>query len=463
MSVRTHTYIAPSELRDSPTMSAANAAQAATDAGRTIAKFTVGDIAVADKPTKEEKAGWMRELEEAAKANPKDAKYQTVPEDTDAGKPNVDSYATGKGTDGFRAAAAFKFSEETGVDMEAKNVAVGTGAKGVLAAIGSYFKPGEEVIMAGPGWPTNFDVLTPGVKIIEVDTNGRGLISPEQLSEVLKEHPNAKGLLINTPNNPTGAMYDDAERAALMKVIRNEASKDMIAILDNPYGKILFSGDIPKRSDDEKALFAEGRAVEVRSVSKEYGLAGRRVGWMLTKNDGLIKQMGKWNSGRGGLDSQAQNTAQSAILFGDKYVERNRQGLAEKRDIMVKGIGELQNATMETPPATIYAWVDFKGLKGKAVPAELTLEGKEGFIIEKPADALKFLVEAANIVAVPGEPFYAPGSSAAGEDWHFRMGFSGAKQTLEKAMADLKAAEGQLKDPKRHNKGDEGQSTAVGA
>lgn len=440
--VTINTHIVGSQLRSSPTMSAGKAADPARAAKRPLLTFTVGDIV--EKPSHDEMLKWAMQMDGVAKTTNDAAEKIRMSKEQ-----NVLKYAGSLGTDGLRAAAAFRFSEDSGMETAAGDIGVGTGAKGALAAVGSYFQPGDEVIMASPGWPTNFDVFSAGVKIVEVDTQGRGLVSPEQLEAVLKKHPRAKGILINTPNNPTGAAYDAAEREALMGVVKNHAPKDFLMIMDNPYGKIVFEGGPVARSAVEKELFAGGRIAEIRSMSKEYGLAGIRVGYVVSKNKDIIAQVGKWNENKGGLSAAEQNIAQAALMFGDDYIQKNVNDLRAKRDAIVAGLKTLKTATVENPPGAIYVWPDFKALKGKAVPAELTLEGKEGFVINTPADAQRYLIEAANIVAVPGTPFYAPGSPLAADDWHFRLCYSGSQQDISKAIQNLQAAEAKLKDPER--------------
>lgn len=419
-------YIAPSELRSSPTMSAKKGVVL-----KGKVDLTIGDIF--EKPKPKEIAEWESELISKAKEFPNDKKYHM--------DNNIYGYAGSLGTDGLLAAAAFKFSEDSGIAVESKNIAVGTGAKGALNAVASKFKAGDVVFMASPGWPTNFDIFPAGVKIIEVDTNGRGLIDHQQLEQLFDKYPEAKGMLINSPSNPTGEVYSAVEREELMGVIKGKAPKDFLAILDNPYGKIVYGGEPPLRGDIEKQLFESGNIAEVRSMSKEYGMAGLRVGYAVSKNENIIAQVGKWNESKGGLTAITQNLAQATLMEGDEYIKRNVEDLREKRKAMIDGIKELEGfASMKEPKGAIYGWVDFTGLANRMLKDTTTTIGST------PDGVKNFLINEAKIVGISGKPFYAPEQDeskaldAANTDNHFRLCFSSSLGKIQEAMVNLKAA-----------------------
>lgn len=171
------------------------------------------------------------------------------------------NYPPATGTPEFRAVAAHTFTEESGIEgVTANDVIVHSGGKGVLNLIGRQFEPGEQVLVAAPGWPTNYDFWNPGVKITEVDTDGRGLMTPEVLRQALNVNRTATAILINDPSNPTGARYSEEERAEIMSIIAEHRAKfdasfmrkPLRAIVDDPYGALNYDGTSMKRSAAEK-------------------------------------------------------------------------------------------------------------------------------------------------------------------------------------------------------------------
>lgn len=428
-------YIVPAELRSSPTMSAANYGKKVAATGREVIFLTVGDLFV--KPTEADLQGWSAELAADAKADPAAAHLRTV-----AAK-DAYKYADTLGAVGLRAAIAHCFTKDTGIEgVKETDIAVGTGAKGALNGVCAILRPGDKVILASPGWPTNFDMFPAGIRVVEVDTQGRGLIAPRVLKDVLAHHTDAKAILINAPSNPTGSNYTAEERAELMQVLQESVgNKEFLIILDDPYGKLVFDGQTLKRGETEKALFAAGKIAVMRSMSKEYGLAGARIGYVVSKRTEVIETVKRWNESKGGgISGPEQNVAQACLLYGDAFIARTIEDLRGKRAFLMKAVNELEFATMEEPRGTIYGWVDFKAIKGQTIPSGQTVSG-EALTIATPADLMTYLVEIAGVQGVGGTPFYAPGSPLAADDWHVRITFCGDKAELEKACAKLKQAE----------------------
>ena len=428
-------YVVPAELRSSPTMSAANYGKKVVATGRDVIFLTVGDLFV--KPTADELQGWCAQLEADAKANPQAAHLKTV------ATKDTYKYADTMGAVGLRAAIAHCFTKDTGIaGVKETEIAVGTGAKGALNGVCAVLKAGDKVILASPGWPTNFDMFPSGVKAVEVDTEGRGLIAPDALKDVLAAHCDAKAILINAPSNPTGSNYSAEERLQVMNVLKDAVgAKEFLIILDDPYGKLVFDGQTLLRGEDEKALFEAGKIVVMRSMSKEYGLAGARIGYAVSKNATVIETVKRWNESKGGgVSGPEQTIAHACLLYGDAFITRTIEDLRAKRAILMQTVAELRHATMEEPRGTIYGWVNFKGLKGATIPAGHTVSG-EALTLATPADLMTYLVEVAGLQGVGGTPFYAPGSPLAADDWHVRITFCGDKAELEKACAKLKQAE----------------------
>ncbi|MEJ0010395.1 MAG: pyridoxal phosphate-dependent aminotransferase [Alphaproteobacteria bacterium] len=449
-------YIKPPGVRASPTMGADALAKKARSLGIDILTYTLGDLF--PKPDEEKDiAGWLVQLKAAHKKDPANAIYAMWAKR---------SYAPPGGTEGLRAAAAYHFTRDTGITATADDVRAGHGGKGTLTAAFRDLekKEGRTVFLAGPGWPTNFDVFPTGTRIVEVATDGRGLMTVEQLKAKLAKYPNPDIILINAPSNPTGANYTPAEREALLALIASDkhAAKATV-VFDDPYGKLVFDekgydiATVLRRGPAEKALFEAGRLAVIRTASKEWGLADLRVGWIVTRNTALLTSVANCNSSEmGGVSGHDQDLLMAALHFGDSFIERTVAELREKRAMLIAGVAKLKFAGMEEPKATIYGWIDFSGLKDKFVPVsalrcEKALEvlndnerAKGGFTIRTPQDMMRYLAYVAGICPVQGTPFYAPEGALGKADWHVRFTFCGDKAELAEGIRRLQQAEALL-------------------
>lgn len=454
-------FVKPGGVRPSPTMSADQLAKKAQSLGIDIITFTLGDLE--PKPAEDEIEGWKQQLKDAEKANPEDVKFRRW---------NKQKYAPATGTEGFRAAAAFHHSKDTGIEVTADHVRVGNGGKGTLTATFRDLEKQESplVFVAAPGWPTNYDVFPKGTRIAEVDTDGRGLMTPAQLRAKLEKYPNPSIILINCPTNPTGENYTPEEREELLKVIKEagDLAKDTVVVFDDPYGRLVFDrepydiGTVLKRGPIEKELFDAGKVAVIRTTSKEWGMADTRVGWIVTKNTGLLATVGNAHaSEKGGISGRAQDEAMAALHFGDKFVEQTVAELKEKRQMLIEGASQLKYTSMEDPKGTIYGWPDFSALKGKFVPMSAVLteaarhsdvftdeeREKGGFTIKGSSDLMRYLGFVVGICPVEGQPFHAPGLELGKKDMHIRFTFCGDKQQLAEGIARLQQAEQHIGNP----------------
>lgn len=438
----THSYTVRAALRDSPTMSAAAMAAAAAARGRKVEIATIGDLF--PKPDAAEVQGWLAQLIAAAgeAANHGDPRFDLRPENKRF------AYSETTGLPSLRAAAAAAFATDTGMQAGPSEVMIGTGGKGALNGALQIFAPGDKVLLAAPGWPTNYDMFPAGVVLVEVATPD-GLVRAAHIQDFIRQHGEPAAVLINAPSNPTGANYTPAEREALCAVLREHTQRTLL-LSDDPYGKLVFglpggdSSQALRRGEHEQALFASARLAVFRTVSKEYGLAGLRVGFLITRHRDMLASLKQWNECKGGgMGVEDQLKAQAALMYGASFITRSVALLEKKRAILIAGIGGLTRAAMQPPQGTIYGWVDFAGLRGAKVPAASSETG-QAYVIDTPADMLRYLVHVAGVCGVSGAPFYAPDSPAAGQDWHVRISFCGEEAQLQQLVANLQAGEALL-------------------
>jgi aspartate aminotransferase len=455
-----YTYTKQPKNRRAATFAASGAAKK-LPADKNPINLTLGELDIS--PSEADLANWRAGAAQRAEAEPL---YKLTPT---GGKGR--NYPPGIGTESFRKVAAYIFSRDSGIeDVSAGDVIVGAGGKGILNGLGSSFAPGDQVLVAAPGWPTNYDFWRDGVQVVEADTNGRGLMTPDELRLSLHDHPGIKAVLINDPSNPTGARYDAAEREEIMKVL-NEArghNPSLVAIMDDPYGALNYDGTTLLRGEQEKKLFNDGGMAVVNSVSKVYGAPDLRVGYVVSKNKALLEQVELYNTNPQTVATvRDQNDAQLMLLFGDKFREETKGRMAARAQLLSELVKDIPGIKANTPKGAIYGWLDCSGLKGKVCPAELTLDKKE-IVIDSPSKVTEFFRQAALVGMVNGDSFYAPRADETGkktvEDkaWYARV-VLGDEAILRTAFERIAKAVGQLQEPQRQWAASLPRSAAAGA
>lgn len=439
--------------RNSPTMSAENAGKEATAKyGKNPVAATVGDLS--PKPTKDMIDGWKAQLREDAlkEENKDDPRYKLRDQNKD-----FYAYTTKSGLPCFQATAAWQFTRDTGMQATAADIGVGNGGKGTL--YGMFYNrldEGDVVFVGAPAWPSDFDMFPPGVRVVEIPTKD-GLLRAEDIQQALKHYPNPSVIMLNAPNNPTGANYTPEEREALFAAVA-AGTTDTLVVDDNPYGKLVLgtesydSHKVLQRGDQEKALFDAGRVAVVRTISKEYGLAGGRCGYVVTKERSvknepdrpaetsrkpILDALGAWNQNPGGgISADALELGQAAMIYGDKFIEKTVGELTTKSEMLYEGVQKLGAAgvKMNKSAGAMYGFVDFRGLKGMVVPPQMSETG-EAYTINTPADKDRFLVNVAEICSVPGVPFHAPGQQP--DQWGNRITFALNMPELERLVQNL--------------------------
>jgi len=218
----------------------------------------------------------------------KEALKKAVLSDT----PKMHGYMSNAGYPDVRAALAAKLQEESGVPVSAKHVIMECGAGGALnVALKTLLNPGEEVIIFAPYFAEYlFYIDNHGGKAVIVDTDHSTFQpDPQKLYDAIT--PRTKAVLINTPNNPSGAVYSRGtleKMAEMISLREKEFGTQICLISDEPYGKIVYDGvEVPPVF----SIFR--RAIIVNSFSKSLSLPGERIGFvavnpLMDNTDSLI-------------------------------------------------------------------------------------------------------------------------------------------------------------------------------
>ncbi len=298
-------------------------------------------------------------------------------------------YTPSEGSLELRQAVCEKLARENGLSYEPDSVLVSTGGKQVLYnGFQAVLDPGDEVLMMTPAWVSYpAQVQLAGGVVVPVTTRPEDGFLPTVEAVAAAITPRTKVLLLNSPSNPTGAVYPPQ---LVRELVELAAEHDLWVFTDELYEHLIYEGTFTPA-----ARFARDRTLVINGASKAYALTGWRIGYGAGPRD-LIKAMNRLQSQ---VTSNANALAQHAVVAAlnqvdatRAFIDRTLQAYRERRDVLVEGLNRLGLAT-PTPQGAFYVMADLTSIDPD--------EGKA---------ALR-LLEEARVAAVPGTDFLAPGQA----------------------------------------------------
>jgi len=289
-----------------------------------------------------------------------------------------------------------------------RNVIVTNGAKqGLYSVFQALCDPGDEVIVPSPAWVSfGEQIRLSGGRPVYVPTPG-GALDTEAIERAIT--PNTKAILVNTPNNPTGAVYS---REALSRVAVAAAERGLFLVVDESYNAIVFDGFRHERLFD--LCLDRERLITVRSFSKHYNMTGFRLGYVAA--DALfVSALERLQSHLcGNVCTFAQYGAMAALEMDGSAVEGRRVAIQRLRDMAHSLASEFLDCPR--PEGAFYL---FPNVSRYLKPGETS-------------DALAMaLLGEASVAVVPGEAFGAPG--------HLRISYTLPEAELREAFSLMRA------------------------
>jgi len=330
----------------------------------------------------------------------------------DAIKAGFTKYTPVSGIPELRKAIAAKLKAENGADYSPDQIIVSCGGKHSLYnAFQALCNPGDEVIIPAPYWVTYPEqVKMADAKPVFARTkerNGFRLLAKDIEEKLTKS---TKAVVLNSPNNPTGAVYEKSE---LKKIASIAVDNDLYVISDEVYECLVFEGrntSIASLGEDIKA-----RTVIVNAASKTYSMTGWRIGWAAGPPD-VVKAMSNLQSH---MTSNPNSIAQKAYLAGltgsQESVKRMAAEFRKRRDLVVKRLNGITGVCCARPQGAFYAFPNVTGcFRGS---------------IRNSMEFSMNLLEKARVAVVPGVDFGAEG--------HVRISYACSMETIEKGMDRL--------------------------
>lgn len=300
--------------------------------------------------------------------------------------------------------------------VSAAEVIISTGAKQVLAnAMLATLWPGDEVIMPAPYWTTYSDIvkMAEGKPLVIACSMAENFkLSPERLEAAIT--PRTRWLMLNSPSNPSGAIYSTEEIKALAAVLTRYTHVWVIA--DEIYEHLNF---VDFHSFVSATPEMAERTLIVNGVSKAYSMTGWRIGWGIGPV-ALIKAMGAVQGQvTSGACSIAQSAAYSALTGDQALLNTRREALLARRDKVVSALNAIGGIKCPSPDGAFYAFPNIED----AMKAG-------GFASD--ADFCAWLLDEAGVAIVPGRAFGLPG--------HARLSFAYSDVELDAGLKRIAAA-----------------------
>ncbi len=336
-------------------------------------------------------------------------------------------YTAVGGTAALKQAVVDKFKAENGLTYTPAEVIAGAGAKQLIFnAFFATLDEGDEVVVPAPYWVSYPDMIRlAGGKHVPVMTKreNRWILQPDELEAAIT--PRTRWVVLNSPSNPTGAVYSAAELKALTDVLLRHP--DVLVMADDIYEKVIYDGAFATPAAVEPALAA--RTLTINGVSKGFSMTGWRLGyaggpaWLVSAMEMLQSQ----STAHPSSISQAAGVA--ALKGGHDFMPGWLSVLAERRAVMMDMIARADGLEADAPEGAFYVFADCSGLFGRKTPS--------GERLATDLDVASYLLDAAHVGVVHGEAFGAPG--------HIRFAYAVDTEVLRAACARVVAAVAALK------------------
>ncbi|HTW50787.1 MAG TPA: pyridoxal phosphate-dependent aminotransferase [Stellaceae bacterium] len=323
----------------------------------------------------------------------------------------------------LKEAVAAKFKRENGLDYEPAQVSVSSGGKQVLYnAMVATLSPGDEVIIPAPYWVSypEMVLLADGNPVPVACPQNYGFkLRPEDLDAAIT--PKTKWLILNSPSNPTGAAYTEADLRAVADVLLKHPH--VWVMTDDMYEHLVYDDfEYKTIAQIEPRLYE--RTLTVNGVSKAYCMTGWRIGYGAGPKP-LIKAMGAIQSNSTANPCSISQAAAIEALNGPQdFIAPNNAKFKERRDLVVEALNKIPGLYCPRPEGAFYVYPSCAGLLGKKTPQREVIDSDEAFV--------KYLLAAEGVAVVHGDAFgLAP---------HFRISYATGTETLKEAMRRIERA-----------------------
>jgi aspartate aminotransferase len=329
-------------------------------------------------------------------------------------------YTAVDGTPELKAAVVGKFARENGLDYRTDQISVGAGGKQIIYnALMATLDPGDEVIIPAPYWVSYPDMTllaggTPVAVRCPEQTNFK--LQPDDLKQAIT--PRTKWLILNSPNNPTGAAYTAEELRGLTDVLLRHEHVWLLS--DDIYEHLVYD-DFQFVTPAALEPRLKDRCLTMNGVAKAYAMTGWRIGYAGGPPE-LIRSMAKIQSqSTTNPCSISQAAAVEALNGPQDFIPERALVFKRRRDLVVDMLNQAPGIRCHRPEGAFYVYPSCAGVIGRRTPDGAELADSEGFA--------RYLLEREGVAVVHGAAF--------GLDPYLRISYATATELLEEAGARI--------------------------
>ncbi|MBZ5671780.1 MAG: pyridoxal phosphate-dependent aminotransferase [Acidobacteriia bacterium] len=297
--------------------------------------------------------------------------------------------------------------------VSADNILASGGAKQALMVLmHAILDPKEEVIFPAPYWVSYPEMvkLAGGVPVVVTAEDGTFYPTAREVADAVGSY--TKAIILNSPNNPSGAMYS---RDFIAEMVEFCEKKSLYLIMDDIYNRLVFDGKTaPLCYDYMKAPLEQSKLVVINGVSKTYAMTGFRIGWAIANRE-VTEAMGNIQSQQtSGPSAPSQWAAVGALNGVQASVESLRLTLENNRNVMFDRLEAIPGVKVSKPEGTFYCFPDFSAY------------------MKDSQKLANFLLQKVRVVTVPGKEF--------GFEGHLRLSYCGTMKDITEGLERIQWA-----------------------
>ena len=328
-------------------------------------------------------------------------------------KTGIVRYAPVGGTPALKQSIVNYTKEFYQTDVKKENIIVSSGAKqAIMVALQAILDYRDEVIFPSPYWISYPEMvkLAGGIPVIAITEDGNVYPDVKTIERYLTDK--TKAVLLNSPNNPSGAMYSEK---FISDVVHLCEDRDIYLIMDDIYHRLIFDGRKPVSAYNySNSSIGETKLIIVNGVSKQYAMTGFRIGWAVG-NKTLISAMTNIQAHQtSGTSILLQEGAAAALNSDQSSVEQLRSNLETNREIMLNALSQIEKVKVTKPDGTFYCFANFAEYETDSVILA------------------NFLIDKAQVLTVPGAVFGAEG--------FLRLSYCGTPEEIVEGVSRIRWA-----------------------
>lgn len=320
-------------------------------------------------------------------------------------------YAPSSGTVALKDAIIRKMARDSQLEVKPNQVVVSCGAKhSIYNACMTLFEPGDEVLLIAPYWMTYFDqVRLTGATPVEIMATAENQFVPtdEQLAAAIT--PRTRGIILNSPSNPTGAVLPPSTMATVARLAQEH---DLWIIADEIYERLTYGVKHASILDQQGI---QDRVIYINGCSKTYAMTGWRIGYAVAPAEVAQAMSNLQDQVTSNPTSFAMAGAVVALDLPNDAVEAMRAEFEARRSLIVDGLNSIEGVKCNLPSGAFYAFPDISAHLGGKLKTDIEL-----------AD---FLLDEAHVAVVPGSVFKGPG--------HIRLTYAASRSQIVEGVSRI--------------------------